>query len=380
MAHATAFELGGQTFRPESSSGTGEPLSELALRVRRRSVALWGEPGAVDLVGGSREFLELLQKLAKAASFEEPVLIHGETGVGKELVARAVYLLSSRRGKPFVTVNCPQYQDGNLTVSELFGHKKGTFTGAAADRKGCFLTADGGVIFLDEINHLHMSAQLMLLRALGYGEFQPLGSDESLRVDVRVIAASLRSLEREVLEQHFRNDLFFRLRYFVLKVPPLRSRGEDWRLLLDYRLQRLFRRYGVRKRFSNASLRFLEHYEWPGNVRELMSVAAIGYAMAGGDQIEPEDFESLLADKAPKTATPLNDQYHRMVAGGASFWEAVHAPFLERDLNRQQVRQIIQRGLRESGSCYRTLLAKFNLDEGEYHKFMDFLRHHRLKS
>ena len=379
MVQASALRPGkGVVGKERSRTSTGY-LSQLAQRVRRRSVAFWGEPGAVDLVGGSREFLELQQKLAKAASFEEPVLLHGESGVGKELVARAIYLLSSRQGKPFVPVNCPQYQDGNLTVSELFGHKKGTFTGAAADRKGCFLTADGGVIFLDEINHLHMSAQLMLLRALGYGEFQPLGSDRSLRVDVRVIAASLRSLEREVVEQHFRNDLFFRLRYFVLKVPPLRRRGEDWRLLLDYRLQKLFQRYGVRKRFSRASLRILEQYEWPGNVRELMSVATIGYAMASGDRIEPEHFDSLLTAETPGEATPGDDPYQKMVNGGASFWEAVRAPFLERDLNRLQVQQVVRRGLRENGACYRTLLAKFNLDAGDYHKFMDFLRHHRLK-
>jgi len=376
--------IGVGTGRRKNSKGEIEQrthprhLSDTARRVRELSIAQWGVNRAVEIVGQSSVFLDIQRKLEKAASFEEPVLISGESGVGKELLAQSIYLLGPRCGKPFVSVNCPQYQDGNLTVSELFGHKKGSFTGATMDRKGCFETAKGGAIFLDEIGHLHMSAQLMLLRALGYGEFQPLGSDESRRVDLRVIAASIRPLEREVVENHFRNDLFFRLRYFVLKVPPLRDRGDDWRLLLGHTLAKLFCQYGVRKKLSPASLRLLGQYDWPGNVRELISVATIGYAMSDGEVIEPDDFVSLLSESGSTLGDQTKDPYQQMVMG-ESFWKAVRAPFMERELNRKQVRRVIKRGLRETGSSYRGLLKLFNVGDEEYQRLMDFLRHHQLK-
>ena len=141
------------------------------------------------------------------------MLIAGESGAGKELVAKACYLLSPRRELPFVSVNCPQYQDGNLTVSELFGHKKGSFTGAVCDRRGLFETADSGVIFLDEIADLPIGAQVMLLRALAEGEFRPVGGSDTQSVNVRVIAATNRPLKEMIVANEFRNDLYFRLAY-----------------------------------------------------------------------------------------------------------------------------------------------------------------------
>jgi DNA-binding NtrC family response regulator len=354
-----------------------EGLSERAEGLWAHSISEWGADRAITLIGQSEQFVTAVGKLEKFARFNEPVLLYGESGVGKELFAKAIYLMSPRRGKPFVAVNCPQYQDGNLTVSELFGHKKGSFTGATSDRKGCFETANGGVIFLDEINHLHMSAQLMLLRALGYGEFQPLGSDATRKVNVRVIAASQRPLQRQVVQKHFRNDLFFRLRYFVLTVPPLRERGDDWHLIAEHFLGALARRYGVRKMLSPASVRLLRGYPWPGNIRELVSVVTMGYAMSDRDRIEPEDFVSMLGDEAQEHAE--SDPYRNMVIRGADFWDAVREPFLERDLNRSQVRTVVRRGLEESGFSYSRLLERFNLPAEEYQRFMDFLRHHRLK-
>ncbi|MFH1558116.1 MAG: sigma 54-interacting transcriptional regulator [Pseudomonadota bacterium] len=159
---------------------------------------------------------------------------------------------------------------------------KGSFTGATSDRKGCFETGDGGVVFLDEIADLHMSAQVMLLRALAAGEFQPLGADFRRQVNVRVITATNRPIEKLLVAREFRHDLLFRLRYLHLNVPPLRERGDDWLLLLDYALDRLHRKYGVAKRFSRDSLDRLAGYDWPGNVRQVMSVAAAGYALADG--------------------------------------------------------------------------------------------------
>src|SRR5687768_1128784 len=187
-----------------SASSTDRFLSDVALQVRGLSVDAWGESRAVEMVGHNGALVALLAKLARVAPHDEPVLIVGESGSGKEALAQALYLLGPRRGRPFVSVNCPQYQDGHLTVSELFGHRRGSFTGAIADRKGCFETADGGVIFLDEIADLHMSAQVMLLRALAAGEFQPLGTDGRRQVNVRVVAATNRPLDKLMVAEEFR--------------------------------------------------------------------------------------------------------------------------------------------------------------------------------
>ena len=247
-----------------SPSDAGDRLCATAEHIRAASLRQWGSDREVQIVGRSPEVATLLSQLEKVAPYDEPVLILGESGVGKEALAQSIYLLSERRGTPFVSVNCPQYLEGNLTVSELFGHRRGSFTGATSDRKGCFETAEGGVIFLDEIGDLHMSAQVMLLRTLASGDFQPLGSERTRRANVRVVAATNRSLNQLAGERHFRRDLLFRLRYFLLRVPPLRERGNDWRLILDHVLDRLRERYGVRKRFAVTSLELLARYPWPG--------------------------------------------------------------------------------------------------------------------
>jgi transcriptional regulator with GAF, ATPase, and Fis domain len=361
-------------------SGGPKRICEAALRVRALALETWGEDRLVEMIGTSPAIAKLFQSLEKVAPFSEPVLITGESGSGKEGVAQALYLLGPRRGKPLVFVNCPQYMEGNLTVSELFGHRKGGFTGATADRKGCFETADGGVIFLDEIGDLHMSAQVMLLRALANGEFQPLGADFTRRVNVRVVGATNRSLEEMIVGKEFRHDLFFRLRYFLVRVPPLRERGDDWLLLLDYWLDRMQKQYGVEKRFSKESLRLLSGYSWPGNVRELMSLVTSGYAMCDRDVIEPHDFVQQLARGGEESQDLVGkDVYVRVVEGGESFWEVVHKPFLERELNRTQVRLFIQKGLHDCQGSYRALLELLHLPLADYQKLMDFLRHHQLK-
>lgn len=329
------------------------------------------------MVGQHPNYVGLLAKLQKVAAYDEPVLISGESGSGKESMAQALYLLGARRSKPYVVVNCPQYQDGNLTVSELFGHRRGSFTGADTDRKGCFETGNGGVILLDEIADLHMSAQVMLLRALASGEFQPLGSDSTKSVNVRVVAATNRHLDQLIVAQQFRHDLFFRLHYFMLQVPALRERGDDWLFLIDYRLFRLRQKYGVAKKFSREALDRLATYHWPGNVRQLNSVATSGYAMADGDTIQYEDFESQLDRRTASPENTLEDLLVRMPR--ESFWAVVHEPFLKRDLNRGQVRSIIRSGLAVCDGRYDRLLENFGLPRADYQRFMDFLRHHQLK-
>jgi len=353
-------------------------MSDLALRIRSLSVGEWGEDRAVEMIGLSPCFREIQSKLEKISRYREPVLITGESGAGKEHLAQALYLLSERRGSPYVSVNCPQYQEGNLSVSELFGHRRGSFTGAIADRKGAFETADGGVIFLDEIGDLHMSAQSMLLRALATGEFKPIGIDHPRSADVRVVAATNRPLDDLMEAQGFRNDLFFRLRYFLITVPPLRERGRDWRLILDFVLSRLLRKYGVAKRFSLESLRLLEKYSWPGNVRELISVATMGYAMADGDTIEAGDFASQLGIVNGE-GKPTENLYYRIVNDGGEFWDVVYRPFMERDLNRAQVKAVIKQGLQAGQGSYQKLMDILRVPASDYQKFMAFLRHHNLK-
>ncbi len=354
-------------------------MSDFALRVRKASITEWGYRKPVEMVGAAAKFLAIQQTIEKVAAFNEPVLIIGESGSGKEALAQAVYLVGPRRGKPFISVNCPQYVEGNLTVSELFGHKKGSFTGASSDRRGCFETADRGVIFLDEIGDLHMSAQVMLLRSLANGEFQPLGSEITQSVNVRIVAATNRPLPQLVASSGFRNDLYHRLCYFLIRVPALRERENDWFYLLEHTLQKLCAQYGVMRRFSQASLKILEDYDWPGNVRELISVTTTGYALADGDLIEPQHFIAHLSERSAEIDDPARNLYSKITADGGNFWDVVHAPFLDRTLNRSQVKALVRQGLTDAGGSYRQLLDILRLPPSDYQKLMDFLRHHDLK-
>lgn len=364
---------------PDPSSVMHGAFSEVALRARALSIQEWGPARAVDMVGQHPSYVGLLARLQKVSVYDEPVLITGESGSGKESLAQAIYLLGARRGKPYVSVNCPQYQDGNLTVSELFGHRKGSFTGAIVDRKGCFETGDGGVVFLDEIADLHMSAQVMLLRALASGEFQPLGADYQKTVNVRVVAATNRPLEQLMVAQQFRHDLFFRLHYFMLRVPPLRERGDDWLFLLDYALFRLHEKYGVAKKFSREALDMLSTYRWPGNVRQVISVATMGYALADGDTITTRDFEAQIDFGRESQLDSAEELFEQIVLGQETFWAAVYEPFMKRDLNRAQVKALIKKGLADCGGSYQDLLALVRVPAADYQRFMDFLRHHNLK-
>jgi transcriptional regulator with GAF, ATPase, and Fis domain len=354
-------------------------MTEEAREVQHRSLEEWGDGRMVSVIGLSEPLAQVLHQTARVAGFEESVLITGESGSGKEALAQAIYLLSRRRGSPCITVNCPQFQEGNLTVSELFGHTRGSFTGAIADRKGCFEAADGGAIFLDEIGDLHPSAQVMLLRALATGEFCPLGSTVPRTVNVRVIAATNRDVDELRMSENFRDDLFFRLRAFHIAVPPLRERHDDWALLAEYFLDKLRARYGVAKTFSAESMRVLATHDWPGNVRELASVVTTGYAMCDSLLIQPEDFMSQIMSRQPPGEGFEQQLLRRMSVDREDFWSTVHAAFMNRDLNRTQVKGIVQRGLIKTRGSYRKLLAEFNLSDSDYQRLMDFLRHHRLK-
>ena len=354
-------------------------FSPAALDIREMSARRSGPERAIEIVGRSPRLEETLKRVAKVARYDDPVLVYGESGVGKESLAQAIHLLGNRSAHPFVSVNCPQFQEGNLTVSELFGHRKGSFTGAVSDHRGCFETADGGVVFLDEIGDLAMNAQVMLLRAIGTGEFRPLGSEIARKASVRIVSATNRSLNEMVMSERFRNDLLFRLRYFMIEPPALRERGDDWLLLLEWALERLACRYGTARQFSDQSLRLMQGYSWPGNVRELISVVATGYALAESSRIEPLDF----VDRLEQEVGPREDQiaaiYLRLSRGTADFWALVHTPFLDRDLSRRDVRRLLTMGLGDSGGSYRRLLELWAIPASDYKRFMGFVHHHRLQ-
>jgi PAS domain S-box-containing protein len=234
--------------------------------------ALGEEAGTGELLGKSRLMLELKAAIQQVAATDATVLVNGETGTGKELVARAIHISSPRKNKPLIRVNCAAIP-GTLIESEFFGHEKGAFTGAVAKREGRFALADGGTLFLDEVGELPHDLQAKLLRVLQEGEFEPLGSAKTRKVDVRVIAATNRDLAKMVTEGTFREDLYYRLNVFPLIVPPLRERGQDIALLASAYQERFAKRMGRRlDPLHPEDIRRLTTYDWPGNIRELQNV------------------------------------------------------------------------------------------------------------
>ena len=225
-----------------------------------------------DIISQSKGFTQILGKVEQVASTDATVLILGETGTGKELIARAVHSISDRRERPLVKVNCAALP-ANLIESELFGHEKGAFTGALARKIGRFELANGGTIFLDEIGDLSLELQAKLLRVLQEGEFERLGNSKTIAVDVRVIAATNRDLDSEIVNGAFREDLFYRLNVFPIQLPPLRTRKDDIPLLVNHFVQKYSTKIG--KRIDTVSQKVmgrLQAYHWPGNVRELENI------------------------------------------------------------------------------------------------------------
>ena len=293
-----------------------EHLALLAERERRlaeeldfhRAQALSGlltEP----LQAESRAMRGIVDQLRQVASATTTVLLLGETGTGKEKVAQTLHHLSPRREKPFIKVNCGALP-ANLIESELFGHMKGAFTGAQASRKGRFELADGGTLFLDEIGELPLDLQPKLLRALQEREIEPLGSEKPRKVDVRLLAATNRDLEREVAEGRFRSDLYYRLSVFPIRLPPLRERPEDVRALAERFLERFARenrRPGLR--LGGETLERLEAYPWPGNVRELFNVLERSAILSAGRELELVG--SLPGDAPRRGSAPTWEQQER---------------------------------------------------------------------
>ncbi|NRA59457.1 MAG: sigma 54-interacting transcriptional regulator [Psychrobium sp.] len=260
----------------------------------------WSSAG---LVGHNRQFSQMLQQLELVAQTQSTVLIFGENGTGKELVAHNIHRLSARRQRPLVKVNCAAFAD-NLLESELFGHTKGAFTGAINDRKGRFEIADNGTLFLDEIGELSLSAQSKLLRVLQEQEFERVGSNKTIKVDIRIIAATNRDLHKMVSDGTFRMDLFYRLNVFPLHIPPLRERLEDMANLCQVIIEKLNNKLGKNiTAISNKSLLKLQQYHWPGNIRELQNVLEHEAILSASDILEIK--HNLLQQHSIKS--PIND-------------------------------------------------------------------------
>lgn len=263
--------------------------------LRRQLSEAAARPG---ILGRSPAMLAMQETIATVAPTEATVLITGESGTGKELVARALHSGSARADKPMVTVNCAALAE-NLLESELFGHEKGSFTGADRRREGRFVQANGGTLFLDEIGEMPLPLQAKLLRALQEGEVQWVGSDAPLTVDVRVLAATNRDLREEVARRRFREDLYFRLNVISLEVPPLRDRGEDIPVLAAHFLERFAGRNRKSIRgFSPQAVDSLLRYAWPGNVRELENAVERAVILCNGDLITRRELPAAITEAA----------------------------------------------------------------------------------
>jgi Nif-specific regulatory protein len=241
---------------------------------------------SMDIIGHSKPMQEVFGMVAQVADSNTTVLISGETGTGKELVARAIHNNSPRHGGPLVQVNCAAIPD-TLIESELFGHERGAFTGALHQRRGRFEEANGGTIFLDEVGELSAAAQVKLLRVLQEKRFQPLGSSRVINVNVRIIAATNRNLEQDILSDRFRADLFYRLNVFPIYLPPLRERGSDVILLADHFLLKYSKEMGKNvKRISTAAIEVFLSHKWPGNVRELENCMERAVLLSKSDMVD----------------------------------------------------------------------------------------------
>ncbi len=344
-----------------------------------------------DLVGTSPAVNALREEIMHAARCDAKVLVTGESGAGKEIVARLIHDGSARSRSPLVTVNCAALTD-TLLETELFGHVRGSFTGAYRDRSGVFEQAHRGTVFMDEIGETTARMQGLLLRFLETGEIQRVGSDRAqMRVDVRVIAATNRVLVDAVAQKQFREDLYYRLNVVHLYVPPLRERRDDIPLLLQHFLRLFARQYQtpVPSLSDEAHAALLAH-NWPGNVRELKNVAERLTIRAAGREIALADLPSDVlravsgasgpagATNGAATAKPSKpvavQLFEAMVNERQSFWSAVYGPFMSRDLTRADLRAVVTRGLESTSGNYKVLVELFNMKPDDYKRFLGFLR------
>ena len=343
------------------------------------------------LLGTSTEMERLRDDLKAAAKSDAKVLIVGETGVGKEIVARLIHETGRRRANNFVAINCAGLPD-SLLESELFGHVRGSFTGAYRDKPGLATVADRGSLFLDELGEMSLRMQALLLRFVETGEIQRVGSERiEGRVDVRIVAATNRNLPERIQSKEFREDLYYRLNVIRLAIPPLRERGEDVQLLLQHYLEESARVHRTDvPHLTREAQDILTVYRWPGNVRELKNVVERLVVRHTRGDIGADDLPSEILDAHTSGETrrvlqgaTLTDaksrvevMWDRMVVGGESFWTVVYPAFIDRELTKTDLRQLIKAGLHRTQGSYRKLVEVFRMPQSDYKRFLAFLYQH----
>jgi transcriptional regulator with PAS, ATPase and Fis domain len=366
------------------------------------------QSGQIQLLGNSPVISELKAEVERISQSDAKVLITGESGVGKEVVARAIAEGSPRAHQAFVPVNCAGIPE-TLLESELFGHVKGSFTGAYRDKPGKLEMADNGTIFLDEIGEMTLRMQGLLLRFLETGEIQKVGAERVGRVmNVRVIAATNRNLRDLIAQGQFREDLFYRLNVIHLIVPPLRERREDIPLLIDHFIRRFAssgpaqgnggnpfqgaagngngaagNRYVVRD-ISPEAMAALRQYSWPGNVRELENVIERLVVTGRRDVIQLDDLGLELRMPSTVGARPrkerrrtvADDLFKKLIEERESFWTSVYPLYMNREITRGNVRDLVHKGLEEARGNYKIVLRLFNMESRDYKRFLNFLRKH----
>jgi transcriptional regulator with PAS, ATPase and Fis domain len=360
------------------------------------------KPEQTEMVGASAAIMELKEEIERVSHSSGKVLITGESGVGKELVARAIGASSLRASGPFVPVNCAGLPE-TLLESELFGHVRGSFTGAYRDKPGKLEMASNGTIFLDEIGEMTLRMQGLLLRFLETGEIQTVGADRVTVVnDARVIAATNRDLRNLIAQGQFREDLFYRLNVIHLVVPPLRDRREDIPLLIEHFLPSLIAKnsgaqdngrnggsynggFGTMVRsIAPDAIAALAEYSWPGNVRQLQNLLEKLVVTGRHEVIQLDDLPLELRKSSSIGARPRRERrrtiadelFKKLVEESESFWTAVYPLYMHREITREHVRDVVDRGLADARGNYKIVLRLFNMEPGDYKRFLNFLRKH----
>lgn len=362
--------------------------------------------GPVEIVGTSRAITELKAEIDRVARSDAKVLITGESGTGKEVVARAINQASPRAGQPFVPVNCAGIPE-TLLESELFGHVKGSFTGAYRDKPGKLEMSDNGTIFLDEIGEMTLRMQGLLLRFLETGEIQKVGAERAANVtNVRVITATNRNLRDLIVQGQFREDLYYRINVIHIVVPPLRERREDVPLLVEHFLQRFTNRplhgngsgvghtngqalaianeYSPVRAISPDALAALCEYHWPGNVRQVENVVERLVVTGRRETIHLDDLspeirvpgQVHMRPRRERRKTVADELFKKLREEGESFWSAVYPLYMNREITRGNVRDLVHKGLEEARGNYKIVLRLFNMDSSDYKRFLNFLRKH----
>jgi DNA-binding NtrC family response regulator len=334
-----------------------------------------------EIIGESLPVAALKERIGLAAASPLDILITGESGTGKELVARAISRTGRRRQGKFVPIDCGSLSD-SLAEAELFGYRKGAFTGAADNRQGLLEAADGGIVFLDEISNMPLRLQAKLLRVLQEREVRRIGETAPRKLDIQVIAATNKDLLGDMKSDQFRGDLYYRLKSMEIRLPSLRERAEDIPLLIEWFLKKTSEiEGGRRKKITPEAMQILLHYSYPGNIRELRNIVASAYYSSPGPAIgravlPPEvlhkDTEEIISG-----ASIAEKIYREILEGKGDFNGLIKAPFLKHQFGVSVLQEIIQKSLRDTNGVYREALKRLGVAHQSYSVAIQFLKRHR---